>query len=100
MKICYQDSYFTRFQSRIGCCLQVRFFDSKYIQFSDSILSKYDHDFLTSVDEEGRICLLFFDNLAVLNVYFPCGSEYAHIISFLVGRKMHDRVFENGSTSY
>lgn len=95
MKICYQDLYLIRFQSRIGCCLQGRFFDSKYILFSHSILSKYDRDFITSVDEEGRVCLLFFDNLAVLNVYFPTGSEYAHVTSFLVERKMLVRIFEN-----
>ena len=45
-----------RFQSRIGCCLQGRFLDSKYILFSHSILSKYDRDFITSVDEEDSIC--------------------------------------------
>ena len=45
-----------RFQSRIGCCFKGRFFDSKYILFSDSILSKYDHEFITSVDEEDSIC--------------------------------------------
>lgn len=61
-----------------------KFLDSKYILFSHSILSKYDRDFITSVDEEGRVCLLFFDNLAVLNVYFPTGSE-----------KMLVRIFEN-----
>ena len=55
MKICYQDLYLIRFQSRIGCCLQGRFFDSKYILFSHSILSKYDRDFITSVEEEDSI---------------------------------------------
>ena len=55
MKICYQDLYLIRFQSRIGCCLQGRFLDSKYILFSHSILSKYDRDFITSVDEEDSI---------------------------------------------
>ena len=44
-----------RFQSRIGCCLQSRFFDSKYILFSDSILSKYDYDFIIPVEEEDSI---------------------------------------------
>ena len=55
MKICYHDLYLIRFQSRIGCCLQSRFFDSKYILFSHSILSKYDRDFIISVDEEDSI---------------------------------------------
>ena len=45
-----------RFQSRIGCCLQGRLFDSKYILFSHSILSKYDYDFIIPVDEEDSIC--------------------------------------------
>lgn len=30
---------------------------------------------------EGRVCFTFFDNCAILNVYFPCGSEYERLLT-------------------
>ncbi|CBK23625.2 uncharacterized protein [Blastocystis hominis] len=40
-----------------------------------TIYQRYDSDFVKSADMEGRVCFTFFDNCAILNVYFPCGSE-------------------------
>ena len=63
------------------------FLDSLSEHDKSFIYQRYDSDFVKTADMEGRVCFTFFDNCAILNVYFPCGSEYdCFLTSYLLER--------------
>lgn len=41
----------------------------------ESIKKEYDSLFILECDEEGRVILLEYENVFLLNVYFPAGTE-------------------------
>ena len=42
----------------------------------ESIEREYDSLFILECDEEGRVILLEYGNLFLLNIYFPAGTEF------------------------
>ena len=41
----------------------------------ESIEKEYDSLFILECDEEGRVILLEYENVFLLNVYFPAGTD-------------------------
>ena len=49
--------------------------NSLTVDEKEEIENKYDSLFVMTCDEEGRVLLIQYENISILNVYFPAGVE-------------------------
>lgn len=49
--------------------------NSLTVEEKEEIENKYDSLFVMTCDQEGRVILIQYENISILNVYFPAGVE-------------------------